>query len=71
MSEGKFLVFQGKVEEFHRLEDAEEHAAERAETEESSYTVLRVEKDWRNEGLLVKYVGVVAYSLDEDEGRNP
>jgi len=71
MSDPRFLVFRGKVEEFHRLEDAEERAAELAETEESSYTVLRVEQNWRNDGLLVKYIGVVAYSLDEDEGRNP
>lgn len=71
MSEGRFLVFPGKIEEFHLLEDAEEHAAERAGTEETSYTVLRVEKDWRKSGFLIKYVGVVSYCLDEDEGRNP
>ena len=65
MSEPRFLVFQGKVEEFHRLEDAEEHAAERAETEESSYTVLRVEGDWKQCALRIRYVGVIAEAYDE------
>ena len=71
MSEPRFLVFRGKVEEFQGLDEASEHAAERAEIEETSYTVLRVEQNWRDQGLLVKYMGVVAYSLDEGEGRNP
>lgn len=67
MSKPRFLVFRGKVEEFQGLDEASEHAAERAETEETSYTVLRVEGDWKQCALRVRYVGVIAEAYDESE----
>ena len=67
MSEPKFLVFRGSVEEYDRLDDAEEHAAELAGAEESSYTVLRVDGDWKQCALRIRYVGVIAEAYDEGE----
>jgi hypothetical protein len=61
----KYLVFSGEPTEFSDLESAEDYASERCEVTRKTMSLIAVDASQDTEGLIYRYTGVTAYSMNE------